>query len=309
MKKRYPITTQKFLGERFKDHGLDLDTLPELIAYKNILVETAKELWRAKNPERERLKKNFEDGLKLKFYRIDPGSTAVPIEREYEVADESFDFREPDELDEAVALVDEAILAAEKDRLLPANFPKNVIPLFEELGKTLREGESIEFYPPAERSKVIYTTVVRERLLARGTGEYQDAVTVSGEMRGTQLDGNRFTLRLQDGTNVSGKFQPDQETAITDALRDHASCRVEIQGLGIFDPDGLLKRIETVEQLHIRPTLGESPFDASARPIWEEVAALGEAISSDEWEKLPKDASKHLDHYLYGKAKTSGDKV
>ena len=98
MKKHYPITTQKFLGERFKDNGLDLDTLPELIAYKSILVETAKELWRARNPERRRLKKNFEDGLKLKFYRIDPGSTAVPIEREYEVADESFDFREPDEL-------------------------------------------------------------------------------------------------------------------------------------------------------------------------------------------------------------------
>ena len=164
--------------------------------------------------------------------------------------------------DEAVSLVDEAILAAENDRLLPANFPKNVIPLFAELGKTLREEESIEFHPPKGRSKVTYNTLVRERLLARGTREYQDMVTVSGEMRGTQLDGNRFTLRLQDGTNVSGKFQPDQETAITDALREHTSCRAEIQGLGIFGPDGLLKRIETVEQLYIRLTLGERSFDA-----------------------------------------------
>lgn len=55
MHKRYPITTQTFNGKRFEDHGLDLDVLPELIAYKTLLVETAKALWRAKNPERQRV--------------------------------------------------------------------------------------------------------------------------------------------------------------------------------------------------------------------------------------------------------------
>ncbi|MGI9166203.1 MAG: hypothetical protein ACR2G5_07435 [Pyrinomonadaceae bacterium] len=78
MQKHYHITTQKFDGERFKDHGLDLDVLPELIAYKTLLVETAKALWRAGNPERQSLRKNFEDNLKLKFYRLGEGSVARP---------------------------------------------------------------------------------------------------------------------------------------------------------------------------------------------------------------------------------------
>jgi hypothetical protein len=87
MRTRYPITTQKFNGARFEDHGLDLDVLHELIAYKVLLIETAKSLWRAKNPNRQRLKKNFEESVRLKFYELEPGSVAVPIEREYEVAD------------------------------------------------------------------------------------------------------------------------------------------------------------------------------------------------------------------------------
>jgi hypothetical protein len=51
---RYPITTQKFTGARFEDHGLDLEVLQELIAYKALPIETAKSLWRAKNPSRQR---------------------------------------------------------------------------------------------------------------------------------------------------------------------------------------------------------------------------------------------------------------
>ena len=76
------LVVHTFKGGRFNDHGVDVDVLPELIAYKTILVETAKELWRRKNPDRERLPKNFEDSLSLKFYEVKPGSAAIPLVRE-----------------------------------------------------------------------------------------------------------------------------------------------------------------------------------------------------------------------------------
>jgi len=41
-KRRIPLVIHSFKGPRFEDHGLDVDVLPELISYKNILVETAK---------------------------------------------------------------------------------------------------------------------------------------------------------------------------------------------------------------------------------------------------------------------------
>jgi hypothetical protein len=306
MQTRYPITTQKFNGARFEDHGLDLDVLQELIAYKALLIETAKSLWRAKNPNRQRLKKNFEESVRLKFYELEPGSVAVPIEREYELADSTLPFAHPpDELDEAAGLIDQAIRAGAEDRMLPQEFPKNVIPLFESLGKSIREDESIEFLPPRERggTSAVYTHVVRSRLLARMVDEYSDRVKVTGEVRRASIDGNRFAVRQDDGITIEGKFQPEQEAQITEALHEHSSCRVEVSGKGTFGADGILKRIDEVDALVVR-RLDEISYDPSARPIWEIVEELGKSIPDTEWEKLPLDASVNLDRYLYSDQET-----
>src|SRR6266851_2218445 len=108
------LVTHIFKGPRFEDHGVDLDVLPDLLSYKDLLVETAKELWRRHHPDRLRLPKKFEDSLALKFYEVRPGSAAVPLLREID-----WDGQEPlsgtltDELDQAVTLTAETIRAAE----------------------------------------------------------------------------------------------------------------------------------------------------------------------------------------------------
>src|ERR1035438_2277452 len=84
MKVQRQLVTHTFKGKRFEDHGLDLDVLPDLYAYKELLVATAKELWRRHHPARQRLPKNFEDSLCLKFFKLMEGSVAVPIFREVE---------------------------------------------------------------------------------------------------------------------------------------------------------------------------------------------------------------------------------
>jgi hypothetical protein len=61
------LVMHTFKGKRFDDHGLDLDVLPDLFADKQLLMESAKGLWRRAHPDRERLPKNFEDRLTLKF--------------------------------------------------------------------------------------------------------------------------------------------------------------------------------------------------------------------------------------------------
>ena len=65
------ITVLKFNGPRFDDHGLDVDVLSEIVAYKRLAQETAKELWRRKHPDRRRL--NFDAEISLKFFQIEPG--------------------------------------------------------------------------------------------------------------------------------------------------------------------------------------------------------------------------------------------
>jgi hypothetical protein len=302
-KKRYELVTHRFKGGRFDDHGLDVDVLPELIAYKTILVETAKELWRRRHPNRQRLPKNFEDSLSLKFYEIVPGSAAVPLMREIEIQDGLLPFEPPpDELDEAVDLVTDSVELISKNKPFPMDFPKNVIPLFSEYGRTLRANEIIELKPAKRKTAARYSLKERDHLVELAQTGYEDIVDLVGEIRAADLDGGNFALRLVDETKVTGKFSPEQETIIIEALREHTTRRLHIKGHAEFLPDGKLKRVIFVTDLSIQ-SVGEVPYDETAKPIWEIVEEISTSIPDEEWAKLPSDLSKNLNHYLYGAPK------
>lgn len=302
-KKRRDVVTHTFKGSRFDDHGLDLDVLPDLLAYKTLLVETAKELWRRKHPDRQRLPKGFEDSLALKFYELQAGSTAVPLVREIEYQDGQLEFEPPqDELDEAVVMIADTIDAVSDGSSLPDALPKSVIPLFSSYGKTLRDDESFELELPNRTKRVRYTVRIRDEVARRAQDAYEDLVELTGEVRAADLDGCNFVLRLGDGTKVPGKFTPDQEAMIVEALREHAEQRLKLTGQGEFDPvTSALKRVLSVTQLSVQ-ALGGLTFDAAATPIWEVVAEISATVSDDEWTSEPTDVSKRTDHYLYGSA-------
>ena len=303
MKVQRPLVTHTCKGKRFEDHGLDLDVLPDLFAYKELLVATAKELWKRHHPDRHRLPKNFEDSLCLKFNQIQAGSTALPIYRELETDGQGQFWRPdaPDELDEAVQLVAQAVLAANADQTLPDQLPKSVIPLFESYGCTLREDESFEQQPAQGQTKANYTRKSRERLLQFCAASYTDRVDFVGEVRAVDLAG-KFELRLDDGTKLPAKFSPEQEGLVTEALREHASRRLRVKGTAEYHPDARIKGVTKVSQLTIQ-AVGDVPYDASARPIWEVIAEIGASVPEEEWAKVPADLASNLDHYLYGAPK------
>lgn len=300
------LVVHRFHGKRFDDHGIDLDVLPELLAFKALLVETAKELWRAAHPDRQRLPKNFEDSLRLKFFEVVDGSAGVPIMREVPVADPQelpFPKNDRDELDDAVDLIVETTDAAVQGKPLPERLPKNVIPLFRNYGSTLRDDESVEFVRPQKGPGPKYTPKVREHLLQYVTGDYEDKVDLVGEVRAADLDGCNFTVRLDDGSKLAGKFDPAQEVMVTEALREHSSERLRIKGQALFDGTSRqVKKIQVVSLVSIEP-VGAKEFDETAPPIWQVAVSIGEAIPREEWERIPKDSSKNLDRYLYGHKK------
>jgi hypothetical protein len=69
-------------------------------------------------------------------------------------------------------------------------------------------------------------------------------------------------------------------------------------------PDGAEAEVViTLEGREDDLRLGEAEYDSSVRPIWERVVEIGASVPMKEWEKVPTDLSKNLDHYLYGAAK------
>ncbi len=297
-KKHRHVVNHTFRGGRFEDHGIDLDVLPELLQYKQLLVEVAKELWRRVNPDRERLPKNFEDSLLLRFYEVQPNCATIPLERELE--DEKIQLWESeDELDDAVELVARTIDAAGKDEPLPDAFPKHLISLFQGYGKTLRDDEWIEHRPARWETTVRYDTNVRLRLTRWATAAYEDFIDVIGEVTMARVSRPRMALQLPDGREVEAPFRPQDEDAITTALKDHETARLRVIGRGQFTSEGLVQKIIEIQDVNL--LAGSQPaFDGSVKPIWEEFDEVLSGVPDQALSALPVDGAERHDFYVYG---------
>ena len=297
----FEMSTLRFDGERFNGHALDVECTQELIAYRNLVLECAKSLWRVKYPNRSNLPKGFEKGFRLQFNRLEDGSALVPLQR-VRTADVQADLDITDEFDEAVGLIDQAIRAANDEDLLPVGLPSNVIPLFRDFGKTLRDDEVLFTRGRGSESEAPYTAKARQRLADWIEPSYEDVVSVSGEVRMANVGPGRFALqvdRVGGQAVIEGKFLPEDESKVLAALQQHRSARLQVKGLGEFGTaDRLLKRFSRVDHVDFVPE--EVAYDESVAPIWEQLSSIGQQAPPSAWEAVPTDLSVRLDEIVYG---------
>lgn len=289
-----------FKGPRFHDHALDLSAITELSQFQKIVAETAKALWRAANPERERLPKLFEDRTRLCLRKIEEGSAIAPLEVYIEEIEEQKDLfgPEPTEVEESVKLAQEVYNRLEKDEPLPDNFPKLLIPDYEKWGQGLADDEMIEFATDGKEPARV-TQLSRNRLSALSEVKHEDHVDLIGEVLEADIRQGKFQLWLDEKTYVSVIFSTEQEIIVLDSLRDHKSLRLQVIGRGEFSPQGKPLKITQVDKLQYHP-VGEVVYDPTARPIEEILQDLAKEVPEEEWKKLPTDLTDNLDHYIYG---------
>lgn len=290
------LATLRFDGDRFKGHTLDVECTKELIAYRNLILECAKELWHRKYPDRTYLPNGFEKDFRLQFNRLEDGSAKIPLQRVR--ANDQSELLD-DEFDEAADLIDAAIAAANDDELLPDALPSNVIPLFRDFGKSLRPDEVLFTRSRHASTEAAYTAKARERLTEWVVPTYEDAVDVTGEVQMGSVSGT-FSLKLDDtDTVVSGRFSSEQESAVLDALRNHRSVRLRVQGIADFSTsDRQIKRFSRVDLVALA-ALAEHGFDETAIPIWEQLAAIGKSAPEGTWDNVPNDLSIRIDEIVY----------
>jgi len=297
------VVRLRLKGERFRDHALDLGALAELSQFLKIVGETAKELWRAANPDRERLPRRFEERTRLCLRKIEEGSATAPLE--VYVAEEeqgAFWESEPTEIKEAIALANEVFEAVERDSQLPERFPKKLLSEYVAWGQSLAEGEELEIQPTDGQRVTHVTSKTRERLRTFCETPHQDYVDAYGEVLEADVKQKRFQLWTDDRTPVTVMFSDQQEAEVTTALKEHLSLRMQVKGKGEMSPQGKLLRITQVDDLTIRQ-IGELSFDRSAQPIEDILVELAREVPETEWAKLPNDLTDNLDHYLYGTPK------
>ena len=287
-----------FKGKRFRDHALDLQALGELSQFQKMLAETAKTLWRAANPNRERLPSHFEERVRLCLRRIEDGSATAPLEVFIEENDQrTFWGPEPVEIKEAVKLAHEVFEAIGADAQLPERFPRALLSEYAKWGQSLSDDEAVELHVP-DKKPARLTLVHKKRLEKYVETPHEDHVEISGEVFEADVKKGRFQLWSGGDTAVTVVFTPEQEYQVTTALKEHKTARMYVKGSGEYSPQGKLLRVLQVDELRL--TTSETHYDKSARPIEDLLEELAREIPQEEWDKLPSDLNDNLDHYLYG---------
>lgn len=294
------VVRLRFKGERFRDHALDLSALGDLSQFQKMVAETAKVLWRAANPDRDRLPRHFEQRTRLCLRTIEDGSATAPLEvyMEDEETPDMFDSAEPVEVNEAIGLAYEVFEALEKGDTLPDRLPRSLIPEYAKFGQTLGQEEEIEISPP-EREPVHLTLVSKERLTEYVEKAYEADVDVTGQVLEADVKRQRFQLWLDDATKATVCFTAQQEDEVTTALKEHQHRNMHVKGWGQYSSAGKLLQVTRIDEMKLFPA-GESSFDMTATPIEEVLQDLANVIPEEDWDALPADLTDDLDHYLYG---------
>jgi hypothetical protein len=256
-----PLATLRFDGPRFAGHSLDVECTRELIAYRTLVLECAKELWKRRHPDRARLPRNFDSGFRLDVDRIDPGSASLPLRRVRDHSQAALDF--DDEFDEAAALIDDTIAAANQDRLLPEALPSNVVALFSDFGSSMRIDETLYLRSRRSSNEAAYTASARQRLANWVLPNYEDLVDITGEVRMANVGPGAFRLQLPDGGPlVEGRFEASHEAVVLQALKDHRQARLRVTGQGEFSTSERLRHHRSGAPAHHHAATGVATFRA-----------------------------------------------
>ena len=294
------VVRLRFKGERFRDHALDLSALGELSQFQKMVAETAKVLWRAANPDRDRLPRHFEQRTRLCLRAIEDGSAMVPLEvfMEDDKTPDMFEPVEPVEVNEAIGLAYEVFEALEKGDMLPDRFPRSLIPEYAKFGQTLGQEDEIEISPP-EREPVHLTLVTKEKLTEYVEKTYEANVDVTGQVLEADVKRQLFQLWLDDATKATVCFTGQQEDEVTTALKEHQHRNMHVKGWGQYSFTGKLLKVTRVDEMKLF-SVGESSFDMTATPIEEVLQDLAKVIPEEDWDAFPADLTDDLDHYMYG---------
>lgn len=256
-----PFIQPRFIGPRFEAHTLPLSAARDLAAYEDLVLELAKHLYRNKQQDRMRLPKGFANNFSLHIESIDAGSAMPALVAMMLSAPQLFGSF-PEEITEAKDLIN-AVIATPADQPFPSEFPKVFYSYFNRIGRSLKEGEQIEWTPNLAE-KTTLTPTARIRLARAHRETYEAEADVVGLVE--ELDAKKKTgiLRLLGKDAISFIFDDPFFIDLKSALGSPV-IHARVKGIGVFDVNDRLGSIIEIDQLECLPHYGlVSKIDALA---------------------------------------------
>jgi hypothetical protein len=147
-----------------------------------------------------------------------------------------------------------SVIATEAGQALPTAFPKDFYSYFNRIGRSLEDGEFIEWMPESATNKTVLTPVKRKRLVLAHRETYEAEVTVAGAIEGLDTKRRTGTLNSLENQSVTFAFDDPFFSDLKEAL-GNKRLTVNLNGIGVFDVNDRLTAITEIQQLELLPHL------------------------------------------------------
>ena len=284
------IARFSFDGAFYEEYALNTHALEELVQFQKILTNMAVFIWKEKHPNRLRIPNNFKECTQFVIRRIEDGSVIVPLEIPRSSYRASFS-DSSDVVAQAIDRIYRVFAAADCNRSLPFDIPKEVVSNLATLGKKLRGGAVMKFAPPG-RELIEVTAEVRQRLETISEYNCVDEIEVTGQVIKSEIDPGQFEILTTEDTKIRVRFSKRQESKIGRAFSKNVDTHFYVKVQGEIKSDGVL-------QIRKVKYLGEN----FGKKLEDVIFEIFSDIPENEWDRVPTDLSYRHDHYLYGNGK------
>jgi hypothetical protein len=288
-KHKIEIYTPCYEGSRFEEHRFPLDLVDDLLMLRNMTIEMAKAIYLEKNPGRQRVPRNFTNGISIELESIEPGST-IPKLVLITAMSGLFPKENTEYFTEAPNRIKNAIEAAHLNQEFRDIVPNTVLSYFNQLGSNLKDDERIIF-GDKNHSNAVLDKESRKRLVlaASKANEYNAPFELRGLITALDKERKTFEIQLVNGSKIKGEYALDMLEVLQSALVEMESGRkVLIKGVGTFNATDKLMKIDTLDE-----TLSLDFLDVPAR--LEELTQLTQGwFDGEQGEPIDKEGAKWL---------------
>lgn len=257
-----PFLSPRLDGERFKQHSIPLEVLKDLAVLEELVIEVAKWRFLEENSQRKRSPRGFTDGISLDLTGVGEGS-AIPQIAILAATIGMLPHNNIVYFEQARDRIIAAVDAAEHDEPITAHLPEYLLGYFDRIGRSLRDGEVMEFAPndPARPARLNRETRRKLLLASPKVQEITDGVNLRGSIPGMQQERKTFDIHVLNGPTVSGNIPEPHHEKILEAFNGFKDgVRVLLKGVGRFNRTDKLQAIDSVEHISIL-----DPNDVPAR--------------------------------------------
>lgn len=240
----------RFTGPRFDEHTLPVEVARDLAAYEELVIELAKHLWLAEHPGRERVPRGFEKGFSLHLEGMVEDGSAQPLLSWVVAGALALQGGNGGYFERARDLIANCVGASAAAQPLPAAFPKKLLDYFNDFGRSLREGESVEL--PHEGSVAQLTPERRKQLVLDAQRVYSKDVELTGRIGEIDWEKQTFRLRLASGAAVTAQL-PEHLADFARQAGGKDRTLVSIRGVGVYDAFDQLQKITETRHLELLP--------------------------------------------------------